>query len=164
MKFTYFQVLGLVIFKSSYFNRLQANSKANYDKLAKENVELQNEKLLRKITTLQNIVKEERLLRKLSENDYAVLLEKSNRKIKAQNITIASNHFLIKDLWNLIQKLKFNITLKSLKKCKRDLTNCQDKIDNTLGYIETVKDIRTIQPANKEIVTSSKSNTVDTYA
>lgn len=152
MKFKFFQALGCVIFNKSYFLEIQANSKAKYSSLEKEvkalklkNSELTkkgNEELLKRISVLQGLLKEERFQKELIAQKYDRMEEAYKSEIKSMQTTIVSDNYLIRDLWNLLRVFEGKELAKDVKSLTSALDNCKSRVNKTLQYVKEVKKVK----------------------
>jgi len=179
MNFTYFQALGLVVFNKAFFRGLQESTKASKDKLLKENLELREllkvkvcetnpreDELMKRISTLQDMVQNERGLRERAEKDYDEVLSYRKSKIDRMERTIKSNHLLIRDLWDMVLNFRKNKTDLNLKVCKENLKHCENKVDKALEVVEEFrpKTNSVTKASNRVDTVTPKIQSVNVYA
>jgi hypothetical protein len=113
------------------------------------------------------MVKAEKFQKELAIKDYELLDKSYKSKIKGLDRTIKSNHFLIKDLWEFVQKFDLKKADRDLKRCKLDLSYCKERVGKALEFVTTKKVVRESQPMNnfKEAVkVTAIVKSVDVYA
>jgi len=170
MKFKFFQALGCVVFNKSYFLELQANSIKSYNKLEDDYKVLKNSKddteLLKRIDTLQLMLREERLENSKIVSELQSKIKSQNSKINNMDVTIKSSNYLIKDLWDFINKFGLRKAERSLTRCEKDLKECNEKVSEVREITKEAQKL--IRPDKKVEVkavnVTDKIFSVDTYA